>query len=209
MPPTRSKTEYERRPTLPSIHTLNLPMLSGSGSARPLTPPNVQHENYDQSNNSHKFVPRHSRNFSTSSSTTNDSREASPVLQHARNFSTSSTATNESRNFSPVPFDPSANPRNPFASGKPVRVRACSIDEADAIFLVKSHSSLVPARSGPPFSEPHILLFGNTIQQFRNGSITIAKGTRVHPYRVVRRPSPSNGRVPSVVIHPIAPPRRL
>ncbi|PPQ84078.1 hypothetical protein CVT25_003598 [Psilocybe cyanescens] len=184
MPATRTKDESDRRPTLPSIHTLNLPLLSGPAG------PNVSYQNHN-----------------------NLQRISNHAGRHARNFSTSSSVTNESRNNSPSPSpNVGENPANPFASGRPVRLRACTLEEADAIIFV-GPATEVPQKSNyapRQFKEPSMLIFGPNVDDYRKNPRPIAKGSRIHPYRIVRSPSPTiNGRRSSVVtITPLPMPHR-
>ncbi|KAF9480610.1 hypothetical protein BDN70DRAFT_877450 [Pholiota conissans] len=158
---------FERRPTLPSIHSLDLPLLTRA------TLPNVQY--VTQLNACPVHIP-------------------SNRMYHDRNVSTSSSNTNISRSPSPAsPQDGSASPSTPTPK---FRLVPCEMENADAVILVPppgadadvhgttSSSSLAVQQQG---KNKGILIVGSAWHTLcRNPKRPLAKGARIHPYRIVR-----------------------
>ncbi|KJA25652.1 hypothetical protein HYPSUDRAFT_37695 [Hypholoma sublateritium FD-334 SS-4] len=166
MPSKFTNTRAAERPTLPSIHTLDLPMLA---------PSNVKYAPHD---NVHGF----------------------PSIIHDRKVSTSSSATSASRSASPSPSCDTRG-RSVFgaSSATPTKFRLvpCPMDAADAFIFVPPPGTYVPtptnyaARNG---NGQGILLMGKALQHLRRSPPRpLAKGARLHPYRIVRGETPARG----------------
>ncbi|KDR80054.1 hypothetical protein GALMADRAFT_265248 [Galerina marginata CBS 339.88] len=173
MPISKHTTEFERRPTLPSIHTLNLPSLSRSSHR------NVKYETHDNLRRTPTNAMHHERQVSTSSSHTSISRNTSPSPSP----------------LSDVDSDGETTPQTKF------RLVPCPLEVAEAIIVVSDE----PITSQRPNYAPQqgkgqsILIVGPSVQRFRNPQRPLAKGSRIHPYRIVRGPKTSDLRRSSVV----------
>ncbi|KAF8960299.1 hypothetical protein BDZ97DRAFT_1922213 [Flammula alnicola] len=169
------------RPTLPSIHTLDLPLL-----ARP-THPNVKYEFQDNARYSplttHTNKHHYDRKVSTSSS-----RTSSP-----------SPPPNSPVSDSDLPYTPDASP-SPTTK---FRLVPCPLETADAIiFIPPPGAPRVP--HAPNYVPRHgtgqgVLLVGSSWQHLRNPQRPLAKGARIHPYRIVRGENTTKSRRSSVV----------
>jgi len=177
MPISKLTTEFEGRPTLPSIHTLNLPSLSRSSHR------NVKYDNHDN-------LRRNSINA---------------MHPHERQVSTSSFHTSASRNTSPSPsdIDSDGDTTSPSTPQGPTKFRLvpCPLEEAEAIILI-SNQPIRPQPSNytPRQGKEHsVLIVGPSLQRFRNPQRPLAKGARIHPYRIVRGSKTSESRRSSVI----------
>ncbi|KAJ7269661.1 hypothetical protein C8J57DRAFT_318099 [Mycena rebaudengoi] len=163
-------SSYSERPTLPPLHTLDLPTpylhrRQGSPYDSPERPscPRLN-------------VPRHSwshnRRVSTSSST---SRTPSPTPSDA------STSSSTMSHCSP-------------SSPSKMRLVPSSFADANAILVIPPpetpyipditsacRSPLESARAGQG-----LLLFGSAMEHLRHPQRQLAKGARLHPYRIMR-----------------------
>ncbi|KAF9266976.1 hypothetical protein L218DRAFT_996504 [Marasmius fiardii PR-910] len=153
----------QHRPTLPSLHTLDLPTLS---PARP-GPGTVSYALYDNGRDFQLHRPK-PRQFSMSSS-----RTPSPLSDSTaggKNFMTPTAATFPSHLLS--------------QSKRPdLRLIPCSsIDDADAVVFVPPRSLTLPAEKNQA-----LLLVGPALNQLRHPQRQIAKGARIHPYKFARR----------------------
>ncbi|KAF5310653.1 hypothetical protein D9619_007954 [Psilocybe cf. subviscida] len=127
----------EERPTLPSIHTLNLPLLKRNAN----------------------------NEFS----------------RHERHVSTSSTATSSSRSTSPESATSSMSHTTQF------RLVPCPLENATALVI----TSPMPQPTSPSSNySSHgkmgrgVLIMGEKVRDIRTGRRPIARGARVHPYRL-------------------------
>ncbi|KNZ78664.1 hypothetical protein J132_10769, partial [Termitomyces sp. J132] len=175
---------------------------------------------------------RRSRQVSSSSSSSS-SRASSPRLfdrsspssrastpstepDTSTSTSTSSTSTLPSPcapptpvlSVSPLPMHASSHPNAP-----PVRFRLepCTLAEAQAIVLVPPPSApFIPSSSmpQPPQKQQALLLLGHSLEYFRQPNRQLAKGARIHPYRItpsrrtdmhVRWPAPVLAALPKSV----------
>ena len=110
-------------------------------------------------------------------------------------MSTSSSHTSASCAISPSPSpslsdaDSEVNHSNPHKDTK-FRLVPCSLDIADAVILVPA-SNAYPIPNLPNYvpRTGHgrgLLLVGPALQQIRQPQRQLAKGARIHPYRLVR-----------------------
>ncbi len=185
MPSKFTNTRAVERPTLPSIHTLDLPMLATSNVNTPLTIMQYVYRVHLVSFiNLTLFSLQHG--FSS--------------ISHDRKVSTSSSATSASRSASPSPSC-ETRARSVFGTSPttPTKFRLvpCPMDAADAFILVPPPGTYVPtptnyaARSG---NGQGILLMGKALQHLRRSPPRpLAKGARLHPYRIVRGELPARG----------------
>jgi len=164
MTSSKPTLDLEDRPTLPSIHTLNLPFPPR---------PKQTHVKYQNHNN----------------------LICSPLNHHGRQVSTSSSRTSASRTISPSPSPPfndadsEINNSNSHTDTK-FRLVPCPLDIADAVILVPApHAYPTPNLPNYVPRSGHgqgLLLVGTALQQIRQPHRQLAKGARIHPYRVVR-----------------------
>ncbi|KAF9467841.1 hypothetical protein BDZ94DRAFT_1318390 [Collybia nuda] len=155
------------RPTLPPLHTLDLP---NPTSMKPrLHGAQLRHEFYDQ-------YPRYNiRQVSDSSSST--SRTSSPTPS-----------------ISPM-SGAHALPSLPSNRRQTVLFYPCSLEEADAALLIPPPSApYVPRVSdlgtSSPFQQKQnkcLLLTGPRLDELRRPGRQLAKGARIHPYRLAMR----------------------
>ncbi|KIJ62141.1 hypothetical protein HYDPIDRAFT_114997 [Hydnomerulius pinastri MD-312] len=167
------------RPTLPPLHTLDLPR------------GNVQlpriHELYDLDDLSrqtaHLHIPsslsygRQRRQLSISSSTTSRTPSPSPTCE-------------------PTPcLRPSTNtPASASYPAQKIRLVPTTFENADAVVLIS------PPKA-PHMTQPQpLLLVGPALQRLRQPQRQLAKGARLHPYRIVR--GSSDSRRPSTMPTP-------
>ncbi|KAJ7461744.1 hypothetical protein B0H11DRAFT_2285739 [Mycena galericulata] len=150
-----SSYSSSERPTLPSLHTLNL--LPPACAQRPRG--GSPYDSYDRPSCPPLNVPQHSwpynRRVSTSSST---SRTPSPTPSDTSLSSASSSPTSPSK--SKLTLIPS------------------SFEDAEAVIVIPPPGA--PA-SGPQTAS--LLLMGPALEHLRHPQRQIAKGTRLHPYR--------------------------
>jgi len=178
MPASRSMAKSTERPTLPSIHALNLLSLSKHD--------NVQYDHHDIMVNWF-----HLMNFlAFNAHTFVQTRRAS--VAHNRRVSTSSSQTcSSSRNASPTPsMEDMSSPTTPTTPQK-LRLAPCSLEEADAIICV------YPRRKSTDFDDSFIspqqgkgctatvLYTGASVEKFRRSYRGSEKGCAVHPFRVI------------------------
>ncbi|KAF9237378.1 hypothetical protein BU15DRAFT_48873, partial [Melanogaster broomeanus] len=166
------------RPTLPPLHTLDLPRGN-------IQLPRI-HELYDldelSRQTSHLHIPsslsldRQKRQVSISSSMT--SRTPSPTPSCV-----------------PAPcLRPSTNtPTSASYPTQKIRLVPTTFENADAVVLISP-----PNASHIPTSQP-LLLVGPALQRLRHTQRQLAKGARLHPYRIVRGPSDPHARRPSTI----------
>jgi len=148
--------DSQERPTLPPIHTLDLPLLSQ---------PKHTHLKYDN-------------------------LRCSPLNHKDRQVSTSSSHT-VSLSPSPSLSDPDSeiNRSNPHPNTK-FRLVPCPLEIADAVILVPPPNAY-PIPNLPNYVPrtghgQGLLLVGPALQHVRQPQRQLAKGARIHPYRVVR-----------------------
>ncbi|EAU89556.1 hypothetical protein CC1G_02445 [Coprinopsis cinerea okayama7 len=171
------------RPTLPSIHTLDLPFVPKASSS------------YDTSGKSDRdiWAPRSRyahglRKSSTSSSTTSMSRSPSPSYPSSRASSPASSSAS-SDSFFPSP------PTSATMPAGQVRLVPCSFEEANAIIVMPTTSTnSAPSSTGKTSQQQQqpLLLVGSAMQQYvklRHPQREMSKNARVHPYKIM----PSNG----------------
>lgn len=167
------------RPSLPSIHSLQLPLLHRNQA------PVKENNSYDRKVNSSLFIS------SMASSSSFIIQAFSPLhvpnSRHGRQVSNSSTNTTSSRTPSPSPSDISMSS---VLSGTSCRLMPCSMECADAVVVVTPNERPVMAPQGSFIkntkSGQAILLVGSAVQQLRQpSSLQAVKGARLHPYRIV------------------------
>ncbi|OAX41287.1 hypothetical protein K503DRAFT_863983 [Rhizopogon vinicolor AM-OR11-026] len=163
------------RPTLPPLHTLDLPR--GKTQLPPIDELYDSHEFKRQVPRLH--IPTHqNRHVSISSSTS--SRTPSPT---------------------PSPFSPS---RPSTAGGKCTKIRLVptTFEHADAIVLVlppdAPHMYPLSGITNLKPAQP-LLLVGPALQHLRHPQRQIAKGARLHPYRIVRSPADRRYSIASIM----------
>lgn len=168
------------RPTLPPLHTLNLPHLTrkpahlyDSYELQPSCPrlhvPQKYHRSSSPSTNTSTPSPSHSLSCSPSSSR--------PSRSHSPNSAASTIKT-------PTP-----------TTTRKLRLIPCSLETADAVILVTSPGApYIPLKAGSnnPNSNA-LLLVGSALEKFRHPQRTITKGARVHPYRFAHAPGSRRG----------------
>ncbi|KAG1730819.1 uncharacterized protein EDB91DRAFT_1156084 [Suillus paluster] len=161
------------RPTLPPLHTLDLPR----GDTQ-LPPIDALHLH-----DPHEFKPQIPRLHIPSK------------YPHARqNRQISISSSTSSRTPSPTP-SPLSSSRSSTSGGRSTKIRLVptTFEHADAVVIV------------PPPDAPHVhplsgvtnlkhpaqplLLVGPALQHIRHPQRQIAKGARLHPYRIVRTPA--------------------
>ncbi|KAH8827971.1 hypothetical protein DL96DRAFT_1601097 [Flagelloscypha sp. PMI_526] len=173
------------RPTLPSLHTLGLP----APAAR-----RTIHENMDELNDipsgimNDYFTPKlpsyqhRARQASTSSrrsSQTGSSRSPSPQSAFTYPVSVSPPLPALPHAFSPYPSPPPPVSSTSTTMDR-VRFVPSTIEEAQAMIII------TPAGASDAQGRA-VLVVGQTVEQIRNQpERSIAKGARVHPYRMVR-----------------------
>ncbi|KAK7023861.1 hypothetical protein R3P38DRAFT_3270138 [Favolaschia claudopus] len=158
-----SHTSSER-PTLPPLHTLNL--LPSSYSQRYRLPSDI-YENSCSRRDVFQHSASHRRVSTCTSSST--SRTPSPTPSDA------SSATSASST--------SSTPTSPSKTQKLTLVPS-SLEDAEAVVVISS-----PDDPHAPSARP-LLLLGPALEQLRHPQRSVAKGTRLHPYRFAgRRPS--------------------
>ncbi|KAF5379078.1 hypothetical protein D9615_005971 [Tricholomella constricta] len=175
------------RPTLPPLHSLGLPNPSAGTT-------NALHElSYDNPSCPHLHIPqwRHARQVSSSSSTT--SRSTSPTLFDSSSSRASSPSTDPESSAPSTPvlsISPLSSrvPSTASPNMPPLRFRLepCTLDEAQAIVLIPPPSApFVPSTSTPaPQKKQQALLLLGPSMQYRNPQRQLAKGARIHPYRI-------------------------
>lgn len=136
---------------------------------------------------------------------------------HERQFSSSSSVTTASRTTSPSPSNNSDEdvntPMTPIPTispGSKLRLRPCSLEDAEAVIVIAFPNQPTPDSSNPSPQQNNgrgMLVFGPAVEKFRNPKRPLAKNARVHPYQFVRNPAPSGSRrssVISITAHPFA-----
>lgn len=120
----------------------------------------------------------------------------SPLNHHGRQVSTSSSHTSASPTIplSPSPSlsdaDSEINHSNPHTDTK-FRLVPCPLEIADAVILVPPPNAYpipIPLPNYVPRTGhgQGLLLVGSALQHIRQPQRQLAKGARIHPYRVVR-----------------------
>ncbi|EPQ52025.1 hypothetical protein GLOTRDRAFT_132151 [Gloeophyllum trabeum ATCC 11539] len=148
------------RPTLPPLRSLDLP---------------------------YPLAPHASTSTSTSSNDSNDFQSPDlthPLFHRPRQVSVSSTTSSRlSASPSPPPTSPSAlslSPRPPPQPQPPkFRLVPAPLASADAVLVVPP-----PSASSQP--DQPLLLVGDALRHVRGPGRELAKGARVHPYKIVR-----------------------
>ncbi|KAK0203648.1 hypothetical protein DFS33DRAFT_1383911 [Desarmillaria ectypa] len=157
-----------QRPTLPSIHSLDLLPLC---------------KEVDSTDESQKFpsCPR--------------------AMYQNRRMQRQASISSSTSSRTPSP-PPSRHPSLTFPAGIRLRLVPCPLDAADAVVVVPPpNAPYIPPLSALQTSAGHappsqaLFLVGPALQQFRQPHRPLAKGARVHPYRIFRnrevRRSPS------------------
>ncbi|TFY70317.1 hypothetical protein EVG20_g2678 [Dentipellis fragilis] len=179
-------TPMTERPTLPPLHSLNLPVPGSSWVSGAHALPSI----YD------RHVPAHAaqqswhrgRQVSVSSSISSRTASASPPPSEVPSLTDSISTTSTRQSTSPPPT------AMPYGS---VRiVLADSFEDADAALvfpppgapyiptisdLNTNPGSTEALKQGKP-----LLLVGKAMEYLRHPQRRIAKGARIHPYRIVR-----------------------
>lgn len=203
-------TQGSERPTLPSIHTLELPLLTRS------TLPNVQYapeinavsaySASDTLQSAHDFFSCVQRPVRLNIPTNK--------MNHDRRVSTSSSATSSSRSCSPTSPQDSFSSRLPSTLPSNFRLIPCEMENAEAVILFPppgAQDANVCNYSTRNGKGGGILLVGPALHKIcRNPQRPLAKGARVHPYRVALGENPDKSRrasVISVTAFSTAPPR--
>lgn len=170
------------RPTLPPLHSLDLPM--PDVSKKMLQPP------IHELNDPHEYY--------------NTLRLAAPQPSRARQPSISSSVSSRMSSTSPAPSVSTA-PTSPSPSPPPpsfpkVRlVLTDSWEHADAALLfpppdapyVPTLQAITSGVHTPNRTNGPLLLIGRALEHVRGPQRCLAKGARAHPYRLVRSDAPS------------------
>ncbi|KAF8190456.1 hypothetical protein BJ912DRAFT_965156 [Pholiota molesta] len=171
-------TNGSERPTLPSIHTLELPLLTRS------TLSNVQYAPEINARPIRFNVPTNKMN-------------------HDRRVSTSSSATSSSRSSSPTSPPDGFSSRLPSTLPPNFRLVPCEMENAEAVILFPppgAQDANVSNYSTHNGKGGGILLVGPALHKIcRNPQRPLAKGARVHPYRVALGENPNKSRRASVI----------
>ncbi|KAF8814800.1 hypothetical protein BYT27DRAFT_7230448 [Phlegmacium glaucopus] len=174
MPVSKFALDSQGRPTLPPIHTLNISLPKHAY---------VNHDNLRCSPLNAPHNHHHDRQVSTSSSQTSASRTVSP---------------------SPPPSDTDSevNHSNPHTSTK-FRLVPCPLEMADAVILVPppdaTHITTAPNYVPRTGHGRGLLLVGPALHHVRQPERQLAKGARIHPYRVVRGENTQSSRRSSII----------
>ncbi|KAF5368530.1 hypothetical protein D9758_002438 [Tetrapyrgos nigripes] len=164
----------ENRPTLPPLHTLALP---GIHHFDAMHDSNSQRYSRPRSGRPQPFQ----RQYSISSSTS--SRTPSPTPSDSSSESSSSS----------MPYTP-LTPASACASRSKMRLIPSTLEEADAVVVVPPQSvydesnpaSLLDANAN---KSKALLLVGPALRHLRHPQRQIAKGARIHPYKIERTSS--------------------
>ncbi|PBK67435.1 hypothetical protein ARMSODRAFT_1085969 [Armillaria solidipes] len=112
------------------------------------------------------------------------------MYQNRRMQRQASISSTSSRTPSPPP---SRHPSLTFPTGTRFRLVPCPLDAADAVVVVPPPDApYIPPLSALQTSAGHappsqaLFLVGPALQQFRQPHRPLAKGARVHPYRILR-----------------------
>jgi len=194
--------DSQGRPTLPPIHTLNLPLLSR---------PKHTHVKYQHHDNLVRLCYLLSHRSDLSNAFLFPPQRCSPLNashdhHHGRQVSTSSSQTSASCAVSPSPSpsDADSEMNHSNSTGTKLRLVPCPLEMADAVILVPPpddahHIPNLPnyvPRSG---HGQGLLLVGPALQHVRQPQRQLAKGARIHPYRVVRGENTQNSRRSSIM----------
>jgi len=178
MPFPKFTVDFQERPTLPSIHALNLPLFSRPKHTQ------LKYQNYE-----------HNMGCSP--------LNAPNDYHHSRQVSTSSSHMSVSRTISPSPSPNSdADSQSNPDTGTKLRLVPCPLETADAVILIPPPEDIhhntpnYVSRSG---HGQGLLLFGPALHHVRQPQRQLAKGARIHPYRVVRGENTQNSRRSSVI----------
>ncbi|EDR08093.1 uncharacterized protein LACBIDRAFT_297776 [Laccaria bicolor S238N-H82] len=168
------------RPTLPPLHTLNLPHLTRK--------PAFSYDSYEpQSSCPRLHVPQ---KYHRSSSTSTIASTSSP----SHSLSCSPLSLRPSRSNSPnMAASTITTPTHTMT--RKLRLIPCSLETADAVILVTSPDApYIPLKAGSDNPNPNaLLLVGPALEKFRHPQRTITKGARVHPYRFAHTPGSRRG----------------
>jgi len=127
---------------------------------------------------------------------------------HGRRFSTSSSRTNNSRNTSPSPSlysDSDSTPTEAWGSSTKLRLEPCPLEEASAVIFVPPEAHPLHPQTNW-FSHQTkgkgLFLVGPALLQVRHPQRPLAKGARLHPYKIVhgsRTKSSTSSRRSSII----------
>ncbi|KAH7886985.1 hypothetical protein F5I97DRAFT_1088608 [Phlebopus sp. FC_14] len=177
-------TPASARPTLPPLHTLDLP--------RGKTQLPRIHELYDLDDLSYQTSRLHLPDL--------------PYQRQTRQVSVSSSTSSRTPSPTPSPTDGTIRPSIPMSSGKPsskMRLIPTTLENADAVVVIPPADAqhipplfgIPPTKQGPQT----LLLVGPALQYLRHPQRRLAKGARVHPYRIVRGPTDPHARRTSII----------
>ncbi|THV06499.1 hypothetical protein K435DRAFT_789347 [Dendrothele bispora CBS 962.96] len=194
--PVSVPSSREDRPVLPPLHTLALPTFPSPQTRLP----GIHH--FDAINATHDSnSERHSQ-----------LRLGSRSCHHPSQRQCSVSSSTSSRTPSPTPSDSSisssstsAFPSTPFtpltpgsSAGRPkMRLIPSTLEEADAVVVVPPQSfydesnpstSLLDAKVNGSGKSKALLLVGPALRHLRHPQRQIAKGARIHPYKIERTP---------------------
>ncbi|KAG2341653.1 hypothetical protein BDR05DRAFT_965069 [Suillus weaverae] len=158
------------RPTLPPLHTLHLPR----GKTQL---PRTLHDSYELK----RQVPR--------------LRMPSSQYAHSRqNRQVSISSSTSSRTPSPTPSPLSPSPSS-TSGGQSTKIRLVptTFEHADAFVVIPAPDAphVHPLSGVTNLKQPAqpLLLVGPALQRLRHPQRQLAKGARLHPYRIVRSPA--------------------
>jgi len=169
------------RPTLPPLHTLDLPFPI---SRKPRLAGTSGSELHERQSCQRLHVPRqlpYERRLSMSSSTSSRTPSPTPSESSSGYQSSHSSQSRPTRNS--------------------MRLVPSSFDDADAVLVIPPpNAPYVPTSLSSPLPCPApssgqaLLLTGPSLDHFRQPLRQVAKGARVHPYRIVREGDSSASR---------------
>ncbi|KAG1849979.1 hypothetical protein F4604DRAFT_1809745 [Suillus subluteus] len=161
------------RPTLPPLHSLNLPR------ALKTQPPRIDalHDSYELK----RQIPR--------------LHIPSSQYSHShKNRQVSISSSTSSRTPSPTP-SPLSSSRSPTSGGQSTKICLVptTFEHADAVVVIPDpdapHLHPLSGVTNLKQPAPPVLLVGPALQCLRQPQRQIAKGARLHPYRIVRTPA--------------------
>jgi hypothetical protein len=198
-----------QRPTLPSLHTLDLPTFTKQVSFDA----NLSYDSYDHRVSllfniwdapTHRSLQSSRRSWSPTSTSSPPSR--TPSLSPPPS-EVSSYASSLPRTPSPTISQPciSVQALLPAGYAGPLggfRLQPSSLDEAHAVIVAspfdEPYSPDSPLSAGVVAGKTRaVLLMGKALEQLRQPQRPFAKGARLHPYRIVAR-TPAGSRRSSI-----------
>ncbi|KAI0066898.1 hypothetical protein BV25DRAFT_1912247 [Artomyces pyxidatus] len=191
---SQASAPSSQRPTLPPLHTLDLPMPSIRRGYTTLPSINEMHNDHDYQNQSSPLTSQpwqqhRNRQVSISSSTSSRLSSASPPPPYTPSYTAPHTQANSFQKSSNSP-SPSPTQQQPT-----VRIVLCeSLATADAALVctapgarhVSSYLQTISAPEALDKVRPGVALLvtGPALERLRHHPRPVPNGVRVHPYRI-------------------------